>query len=163
MGAIAAFGQCVLNDDIIHACHVPHHVVDDRLRCEAAEVERRELRFRRGQPAPDLSNQIVLLVDDGLATGATMRAAIRAVQSQKPASIHVAVPVAAADSTAAVRAMCQTFAAIEESDEFDAVGSWYEDFSQVSDEEVCQILDQERGSKHERFQVSKDRGQNRVP
>jgi putative phosphoribosyl transferase len=141
MGAIASGGTCVLNQEIVEALHIPARVIDAIALEEQRELERREQMYR-GQRAPlDPSGRTAILVDDGLATGATMRAATAALRAHNPARIVVAVPTAAP-------ATCDEL--LEEVDEiicaitpepFYAVGVWYEDFSQTTDDEVRALLD----------------------
>jgi len=140
MGAIASGGVRVLNDDVVSALRLSPAEIDAVAAQEQRELERRERQYRDDRPPPDLRGRTVILVDDGLATGATMRAAVAALRRQGPARIVVAVPVGAAET-------CRDFGA--EADEvvcarmpqpFYAVGLWYGDFSQTSDEEVRELL-----------------------
>jgi putative phosphoribosyl transferase len=139
-GAIASGGVRVLNQDVMRA--IPHadEVIEAVTARETAELERREQIYREGRPPPELRDRIVILVDDGLATGATMRAAVKAARQSGAAKIVVAVPVGPPDT-------CREFE--EEADEticlstpvfFQAVGQYYEDFSQTSDEDVRELL-----------------------
>ena len=107
---------------------------------EQAELERRERLYRGERPFPALSGRTVVLVDDGLATGATMRAAVRAVRRHAPARIVVAVPVGARESVAAMRLEADEVFCVREPEHFRAVGLWYQDFDQTSDEEVSRLL-----------------------
>ena len=136
MGAIASGGVLVLDDGVVRWLGISEDQIQKTLARELDELRRREAAYREGRPLPDLKGKTVILVDDGLATGASMQAAARAVRRHDPARIVVAVPVAS-------RATCDQFR--EEVDEvvcavtpapFYAVGNWYEDFSQTSDEEV---------------------------
>jgi putative phosphoribosyl transferase len=140
MGAIASGGVRVLSDDVIRWYGVPDHAVEAVARQELAELERREREYRQGRPLIDLRGRIVILVDDGLATGSTMRAAVQAVRALEPARIVVAVPVGAP-------ATCEEFGDIADEtvcarmpEPFMAVGLWYRDFSQTSDAEVQALL-----------------------
>src|SRR5438045_7007146 len=139
-GAIASGGVRVLNEDVMRA--IPHadQAIEAVTTRETAELARREQTYREGRPAPALRDRIVILVDDGLAKGATMRAAVKAVRQRGVAKIVVAVPVGPPDT-------CREFE--DEADEticasapefFQAVGQYYEDFSQTSDEEVRDLL-----------------------
>src|SRR5213596_3936391 len=139
-GAIASGGVRVLNEDVIRAIPYADEAIEAVTAKETAELERREHIYREGRPAPELRDRIVILVDDGLATGATMRAAVKALRQRGVAKIVVAVPVGPPDT-------CREFE--DEADEticastpefFQAVGQYYEDFSQTSDEEVRELL-----------------------
>ena len=140
MGAIAAGGVRVLNTEVVDALHVPDALIDRVAVIEHAELERRERVYRGGRPAPALRDQTVVLVDDGLATGTTMRAAIAAVRAQQPAHLVVAIPVAAADSLAALRPLVDALVWVIAPDPFDALGRWYADFTPTTDAEVCALL-----------------------
>lgn len=107
---------------------------------ERNELKRREQAYRGERPWPKLADQCVILVDDGLATGATMRAAVGAVRAQQPARIVIAVPVAPPDTVAMLRQQADEVVCLAEPEPFRAIGQWYADFSQVSDEEVRQML-----------------------
>lgn len=144
MGAIASGGIRVLNEDVVRWYSVPDRVIDEVAREEQAELERRERAYRRNRPPVDLKRRVVVLVDDGLATGSTMRAAVEAVRQRQPARVVVAVPVGSPDT-------CREFASIADEvvcartpEPFSAVGQWYRDFSQTTDDEVQQLLDGER-------------------
>ncbi len=139
-GAIASGGVRVLNQDVMRALPNANETIESITARETAELERREQSYRDGRPAPELRNRVVILVDDGLATGATMRAAVKALRQRGVAKIVVAVPVGPPDT-------CREFE--DEADEtvcastpefFQAVGQYYEDFSQTSDEEVRELL-----------------------
>jgi predicted phosphoribosyltransferase len=140
VGAIASGGVRVLNEDVVRALPNANEIIEAVTQRETAEVERREQSYRGGRPAPELQGKTVILIDDGLATGATMRAAVKALQRRGAAKIVVAVPVGPPDT-------CKEFE--DEADEvvcasapefFQAVGQYYEDFSQTSDEEVRDLL-----------------------
>jgi putative phosphoribosyl transferase len=140
MGAIAAGGIRVLNDDVVDALRIPQVVIDRVTASEHAELERRERVYRGDRPAPVLRDQTVVLVDDGLATGTTMRAAIVAVRAQRPAQLVVAVPVATAESLAALRPLVDALVWVIAPEPFEALGLWYEDFAPTTDAEVCALL-----------------------
>jgi erythromycin esterase-like protein/predicted phosphoribosyltransferase len=140
MGAIASGGVRVLNDDLIRSLHISRDSVELVTAFEREELERRERLYRRGRPAPVLRGQTVILVDDGLATGATMQAAIRALRQLTPARIVVAVPIGAAETCDALRGEVEEVVCDITPVPFHAVGSWYEDFSQTTDEDVQRIL-----------------------
>jgi putative phosphoribosyl transferase len=140
MGAIATGGARVLNDDVIRYLGVSPEVIDAVARSEQVELERREHAYRGDRPAPDLHGRMVILVDDGLATGSSMRAAISAVRTQEPAKIVVAVPVAARETCEELKREVDELMCLRTPEPFAAVGLWYEDFSQTSDEEVRDLL-----------------------
>jgi erythromycin esterase-like protein/predicted phosphoribosyltransferase len=140
MGAVATGGVRVLNDDIVAGLRIPDYLIDAVAERELEELARRERIYRGGRPPPDVRGRTVILVDDGLATGATMLAAIRALRKLQPARIVVAVPIAAHDTCEALRAEVDEVICAITPEPFDAVGRWYEDFSQTSDEEVRALL-----------------------
>jgi len=140
MGAIASGGVRVLNDDVVRAVGVPASVIDSVARKEEQELRRREEAYRGSRPAPDVKGRVVILVDDGLATGSTMRAAVRAVKQMRPARVVVAVPVAAASTRDDIGGEVDEIVCSTPPEPFLAVGRWYEDFSQTSDEEVHDLL-----------------------
>jgi putative phosphoribosyl transferase len=146
MGAIASGGVRVLNDDVVRWYRVPGAIIDEAAREEQAELERRERVYREGRPALDLDGRIVLLIDDGLATGSTMKAAVQAVRARGPSRIVVAVPVAAPDTCRDFRRIADEIVCARVPEHFSAVGQWYHDFSQTTDEEVRQLL-------HERLET----------
>ena len=140
MGAIATGGVRVLNEDVVADLRIPSEIVDAVTEREEAELARRERSYRGGREAPKLSGRTVVLVDDGLATGATMRAAVEAVRAQSPARLVVAVPVAPPDTVArfsaeGVEVLCPLTPRL-----FGGVGQFYGDFSQTTDDEVRAIL-----------------------
>jgi len=140
MGAIASGGVRVLNDDLVQRLGVPDAAIDAVARGEQLELERRERLYRGGRPPADLRGRTVILVDDGLATGSTMLAAVRAVRLQRPARIVVAVPTAAAETCEALRSEADNVVCASTPRPFRAVGAWYVDFSQTSDDEVRELL-----------------------
>jgi putative phosphoribosyl transferase len=140
IGAIASGGVRVLSEDVVQAYGVPQTAIDAIARQEQAELERREREYRKGRSLTDLRGRVVILVDDGLATGSTMKAAVQAVRQLRPARVVVAVPVGAPST-------CEEFADITDEticarapESFSAVGQWYLDFSQTTDEEVQTLL-----------------------
>jgi predicted phosphoribosyltransferase len=141
MGAIASGGVRVLNDDVVGALGVPASVIDGVARREEQELRRREEAYRGSRPVPDLRGRVVILVDDGLATGSTMRAAVRAVKQMQPARVVVAVPVAAAPTRDEMAEEVDEIVCATPPEPFLAVGRWYEDFSQTSDDEVHDLLE----------------------
>jgi predicted phosphoribosyltransferase len=140
MGAVATGGVRVLNDAIVNALRIPESVIDMVAAKEEQELARREHLYRGNRPAPDVRGRTVILVDDGLATGATMLAAIKALQQQKPARIVVAVPTAAPETCEELRAEVDHVVCAITPQPFHAVGLWYQDFSQTTDEEVRNLL-----------------------
>jgi predicted phosphoribosyltransferase len=142
MGAIASGGVRVLNAQVVRALGLADDDVDAVARTEQRELERRERLYRGDRPMPELRGRTVILVDDGLATGSTMLAAVRAVRAQRPARTVVAVPTAAADTCEMLRDEADEVVCASTPDAFRAVSLWYDDFSQTSDEEVRQLLRQ---------------------
>lgn len=140
IGAIASGGVRVLSEDAINWYGIPADAIDAVARQELAELERREREYRQGRPLPDLHNRTVILVDDGLATGSTMRAAVEAVRAHKPARVVVAVPVGAPDACAEFAEIADETVCARTPEPFSAVGLWYRDFSQTTDEEVRALL-----------------------
>jgi putative phosphoribosyl transferase len=142
MGAIASGGVRVLNYDVVNSQHIPAGVIDAVAADEQRELERRARIYRGDRPPPDVSRRTVILIDDGLATGSTMHAAARSLRSQNPAAIVVAVPVAAEETCHEFRDEVDEVICAYTPEPFFAVGLWYEDFSQTSDEEVRGLLAQ---------------------
>jgi predicted phosphoribosyltransferase len=140
MGAVATGGVRVLNDRLVSALGVPDYVVDAVTAWEQQELARRERAYRGAQPPPDVQGRTVILVDDGLATGATMHAAVQALRQQRPARIVVAVPAASPETCEQLRAEVDEVICAVTPEPFHAVGLWYEDFSQTTDEEVRELL-----------------------
>jgi predicted phosphoribosyltransferase len=136
MGAVATGGVRVLNDQLIERLGIPDHMIDAVTARERQELARRERLYRGGRPPPDMSGRSVILVDDGLATGATMKAAIEALRQQNPARIVVAVPTAAPETCEEMKAKADDVICAITPGPFDAVGRWYQNFSQTTDEEV---------------------------
>lgn len=140
MGALAPGGARRLNDDVVRYFRVTNDVIDRVAERETRELERRERAYRGGRPPLDVAGRTVLLIDDGLATGATMRAAVHAVRSLGAARVTVAVPVASPDVCRALRRDVDEVVCLETPDAFRAVGQAYEDFRQTSDDEVRALL-----------------------
>lgn len=140
MGAIAMGGIRVINEDVVRSLHIPPHVIDAVALREERELERREWLYRDNRPLPVVRNQTIILIDDGLATGATMRAAVHALQVQDPAKLVVAVPVAAHATYRQFCAEVDEIVCAQTPEVFYGVGWWYEDFSQTSDQEVRELL-----------------------
>jgi predicted phosphoribosyltransferase len=140
MGAVATGGARVLNDQVVSALRVPDYVIDAVAAWEQQELARRERVYRGDRPPPDVRGRTVILVDDGLATGATMLAAIRALRAQGPARIVVAVPTASPDICEQFRKEVDEVVCAITPEPFHAVGLWYEDFSPTTDDEVRDLL-----------------------
>lgn len=141
MGAIASGGVRVLNDDVVGWYGVPPPVIDEVAREEQAELERRERAYRDGRPPLDLRARVVVLVDDGLATGSTMKAAVRAVRAHAPSKVIVAVPVGAPDTCREFAAEADDVVCARTPEPFSAVSLWYRNFSQTTDAEVRDLLE----------------------
>jgi len=144
MGAIASGGVRVENPELMRQLGVEAAAFDRVAEREARELERREVLYRQGTPFPDLRGRTVLLVDDGLATGATMRAAVQALRLHGPARIVVAVPTAATETCDRFAREVDDIVCATTPEPFYAVGLWYADFTATSDEEVVALLDEER-------------------
>jgi len=140
MGAIASGGVRVLSDDIITQLGIPQAAVEEVTARERIELDRRDRMYRGGRQPADLEGRTVILVDDGLATGATMEAAILAARQAKPARIVVAAPVGAPDTCQRLSAVADEVDCVAMPDPFQAVGLWYQRFDQTSDEEVIELL-----------------------
>jgi putative phosphoribosyl transferase len=140
LGAIASGGVRVLNEDVVRALPNANELVESVTARELAELQRREQTYRDGRPAPELRGRIAILVDDGLATGATMRAAVKALRQLGAAKIIVAVPVGAADTCRELEQEVDETVCVMAPEWFQAVGQFYEDFSQTSDDEVRELL-----------------------
>ena len=140
IGAIASGGIRVLNGRVIAECGIDETTIELIARREQQEIERRDLAYRGNRAPIELLDRTIVLVDDGLATGATMRAAVTALRFRKPAAIIVAVPVGSREACEALRLEADDLICLETPEPFIAVGKWYEDFSQNSDEEVRRVL-----------------------
>ena len=140
MGAIATGGVRVTNDEVVRYLNVPEVIIETVAGRETKELERREREYRGSRPAPELRGRTVILVDDGLATGSTMRAAAAAIRQQGPARIVVAVPVGAAQTCAEFREEVDEVICAVTPEPFHGVGQWYDDFTQTSDEDVHSFL-----------------------
>lgn len=140
MGAIATGGVTVRNEEVVRALRIPDDVIASVAAREQRELARRERLYRGDRPAPDVRGRIVILVDDGLATGTTMRAAVAALRQQGPARIIVAVPVGARETCAELGAEADEAVCARTPEPFYAVGLWYGDFAQTTDDEVRDLL-----------------------
>jgi putative phosphoribosyl transferase len=142
MGAVATGGVRVLNHQVVQGLGIPDYVIDAVAAWEEQELARRERLYRGKRPAPDVQGKTVILVDDGLATGSTMLAAARALRQLGPARIVVAAPVASRDTCELLKAEVDEVVCAVTPEPFYAVGLWYRDFSQTTDEEVRELLEQ---------------------
>ncbi|MCI0445347.1 phosphoribosyltransferase [bacterium] len=140
MGAIASGGVRVLNHDVIQALQIPESIIDSVAAKEQRELERREKFYKQDAPPFDLKNKTVILIDDGLATGATMRAAAEALKQQEVNKIVIAVPVAAESTCRELSQLVDEIVCVLTPEPFYGVGYWYDDFSQTSDVEVIDLL-----------------------
>lgn len=146
MGALASGGTRVLDEELIRMAGVRREDIERATAMASEELSRQERRYRDDRPFPVVAGRTVILVDDGLATGSTMRAAVRALRAHHPSSIVVAVPVGAPETCEALRAVADNVVCVETPDPFRAVGLWYENFSQTSDDEVHAFLDRARNA-----------------
>jgi putative phosphoribosyl transferase len=140
IGAIASGGIRILNKDIIRMLSIPDEVINFVVKRELQELQRREDLYRGGRTAPEARDRTVILIDDGLATGASMRAAVAGLRAQHPARIVVAVPAAAPETCDAFQSEVDEIICASTPEPFYGVGHWYEDFSQTTDEEVRNLL-----------------------
>jgi putative phosphoribosyl transferase len=140
MGAVAGGGVRVLNEGLVRRLGLTPQEFDRVVAREEAEVARREAAYRGDRARPDLAGKVVILVDDGLATGATMRAAVEAVQLERPARLVVAVPTGAEESCADLRPLVDHLVCLATPHPFYAVGLWYDDFTPTTDDEVRSLL-----------------------
>jgi putative phosphoribosyl transferase len=148
MGAIASGNVRVLNDEVVRSFGVPNSVMDTVAKREEVELQRRERLYRGDAPGPDVAGKTVLLVDDGIATGSTMRAAVAALRRQGPSRIVVAVPVAPPTTCKELQAEADEVVSVIAPENFYAVGQWYEIFDQTTDMQVRELYDR---SKHWRL------------
>jgi putative phosphoribosyl transferase len=143
MGAIASGGVRVVSEEIVDALAIPDRVIAAAAVSEEDELARQERTYREGRAPPALHDRVVMLVDDGLATGSTMQAAVAAVRASSPRWVVVAVPVGSPQACAALRESADDVICLETPARFSAVGEWYQDFSQTTDEEVRRLLREE--------------------
>lgn len=144
MGALASGGAVVFNDEIIKHLQITKSSIDRVIQSEQEELTRREHLYRGDKPFPHMAGKTIILVDDGIATGSTMKAAIMALQQKQPAELIIAVPVAARSTCDEMTASVKTLICPRQPIDFHAVGLWYDNFSQTSDEEVIELLEQSR-------------------
>lgn len=140
MGAIASGGVLVLNDDVVRALRIPRFLIDEAEALERLELERREREFRGGRPPISVKDRTVILIDDGIATGATVRAAIAALRRLDAARIVLATPVASPYTCADLARQVDEVVCLLTPSSFQAVGEYYEDFAQTTDSEVRQLV-----------------------
>jgi predicted phosphoribosyltransferase len=141
MGAIASGGIRILNDDVVRQLSIPQKAIDEVVAQEMKELQRQERLYHAAHPMPPIAGHSAVLVDDGLATGATMRAAIHAVRLHRPTRVTVAVPVAAPNTCLEIRDEADDLICLTTPEQFRAVGSWYRVFDQTNDEEVHTLLE----------------------
>jgi predicted phosphoribosyltransferase len=141
IGALASGGICVVDRESATRHHITDAQIASIIEKEAAEVARRDRIYRGSRRFPDLPGQVVILIDDGLATGATMRAAVAAVKKRRPALVIVAAPVASREACATIGKSADECVCVIAPRPFHAVGTWYDDFSQVTDQEVTELLE----------------------
>jgi predicted phosphoribosyltransferase len=140
MGAVASGGVRVLNPDVLQPLGIPAEVIDRVAARELEEVDRREREYRGGRALPSLAGATVVLIDDGIATGSTMLAAVKAVRMHQPASVIVAAPVVSLDAIETLRRAANACVFLAAPEPFYGVAAWYVDFEQVSDDEVRELL-----------------------
>ncbi len=140
MGAIASGDVVVVNDDVVKALKISREAIEAAVDHERQELARREAMYRGSRPPLDVEDKTVILIDDGLATGSTMRAAVAALRNKNPAQIVVAVPIGAASTCAELRSIADDCICAIAPEHFRAVGLWYDDFAQTGDAEVCDML-----------------------
>jgi predicted phosphoribosyltransferase len=144
MGAVASGGVRVINDDVVRSLGIPDAAIDRVASKELIELSRREQAYRGTRPEPDIRGRTIILVDDGLATGSTMRAAVQALRTRQPAKIVVAVPIAASETCDALAREVDEMVCAVTPEPFYAVGLWYDDFDQTSDDDVRALLAENR-------------------
>src|SRR5688572_23315205 len=144
MGALASGGLCLVNDEVVRELGISTADIRRTARLESQELARRELAYRGERPPADVVGKTVILVDDGLATGSTMRVAVRALRQRGAARIVAAAPIGAPESCAEMAAEADHAICAVTPEPFYAVGQWYEDFTQTSDEEVRELLEAAR-------------------
>jgi putative phosphoribosyl transferase len=148
MGAIASGGVRVINEELVNYLGIPEEVIDSIAAVEQRELERRAVAYRDDRPAPNVKDCVVILIDDGLATGSTMRAAAASLRLQKPRRIVVAVPESSPETSEEFRSEVDEIVCAVTPQHFQGVGLWYEDFSQTSDEEVRELLKRAAQQEH---------------
>jgi putative phosphoribosyl transferase len=156
MGAIASGGIVVINDEVVDALKIAPQTLQAEVDHEREELARREAIYRGDRPALDVRGKTVILVDDGLATGSTMRAAVLALRRIEPARIVVAVPIGAASTCEELQAIADECVCAIAPEHFRAVGLWYDDFAQIDDVEVCEVLTRAEGARRHAGKDSRD-------
>jgi putative phosphoribosyl transferase len=145
MGAIASGGVRVINEDVVENLRIGDDIIESVAAEEQQELKRRQRLYRDDLPPPDVHGRTVIVVDDGLATGSTMRAAVAALRRQGAERIVVAVPVGAAETCSELRRLADEVVCAQTPEPFYAVGLWYRDFTQTTDQEVRDLLEQAAG------------------
>lgn len=140
LGAIASGGVRIINDEVVEAIGIPEHAIDAIAAREFMELQRREQQYRGTRPPLNVVGKVVILIDDGLATGSTMRAAAKALRQMSPSKVVVAVPVASAITCERLRNDVDEVICVSTPENFFAVGQWYRDFQQTTDDEVRELL-----------------------
>lgn len=141
MGAVAEGGVEILDKDLIRSMSIPKKLVDEVIDREKKEIERRKSLYRNNKPIIDIENRVVILVDDGMATGVSAKAAVKSLKKLKPKKIIFASPVCAKDSVGEMKNLVDVLCCLLTPSEFSSVGLWYQNFEQVTDEEVKELLD----------------------
>lgn len=141
MGSITSGGIKLINRRVVETLNIPDRLLESVAIREQRELEQREQLYSRGQPAPDFKNKVVILVDDGIATGSSVKLAIQGLRKQGCSKVVLAVPVGPPEPLSELRQLADKVVCLAEPQPFGAVGTWYQDFHQVSDAEVCRILD----------------------
>lgn len=144
MGAIAAGGVRVINENVIDWLRISPETINEVAAMEIRELDRRSHIYRGNRPLPKVKNHTIILVDDGIATGATIRAAISTLKKQKPRKLVVAVPVAGVSTCEELQAEVDEVVCILKPEDLYAIGLWYEDFQQTTDAEVCELLTRQK-------------------
>jgi putative phosphoribosyl transferase len=144
IGALATGGVLILDEELLRTYRIPRDAIDAVVREEQQELERRERAYRAGEQGVSVAGRVVILVDDGLATGSTMKAAVRAVRQLGPSRVVVAAPVGAADSCRELESVADAVVCARTPQPFRAVGLWYHRFDQTSDDEVMALLSASR-------------------
>ena len=140
MGAIASGGARVINEDVVASLGIPHFGIERTVVLEEEEIERRERLYRGKRPPIDVRGKIVIIADDGMATGASMLVALKALRSLRPARLVVAVGVSSPSACSAVEEVADECVSVLEPDDLGAISPWYDEFDQTRDEEVCALL-----------------------
>jgi putative phosphoribosyl transferase len=147
IGAVAVGGVRILNQDVVRRLGIPDDYIEQITAQEIAEVGRRLRYFRGERPEPEVGGRTAILVDDGLATGVTARAAVQALRMRKPRSLVLAAPVCAAQTAALFKTVVDELVCLESPSDLGAIGFWYRNFEQTSDEEVVELLERARSER----------------